>query len=312
MTTTIESPREAWLAERRTGLGGSDAAAALGLSPYKSPYDLYLEKRGESTDEVLLPERVRWGNRLEDAIAEEYMERTGRKVHRVNRILRHPEHNFILANLDRRIVGELRGLEIKNVDKDIARFSEEWGEPGTDAVPTVYLLQTQHYMAVTGWEAWDLAALVGGNELRVYTIPRDEELIEHMIAQESAFWENVVAGVPPDIRTIEEAKARYPVSQPKTIDATDSIAAIVSELRSLKATAKEAEEAMDEAQARVLAFLGDHDTLMHRGAAIATWKSSKSSKRLDAKAFEAAHPDLAAQYVREFVGARRFLVKGEK
>jgi putative phage-type endonuclease len=183
--------REQWLAERRHGVGGSDAAAALGLSPYKSTFELWLEKTGEvEPDDIDHVERVHFGRIMEDIIAREYARRMGVKVRRRNEILRHPKYPWMLANVDRIIDGQKRGLECKNVDAMAFRMGE-WGEPGSDEVPEDYLLQCQHYMVVLDYPEWHLAACVGGNRLEMFIIRRDAELAEMIIDGERDFWQRV-------------------------------------------------------------------------------------------------------------------------
>ncbi|MHB9836817.1 YqaJ viral recombinase family nuclease [Paraburkholderia terrae] len=183
--------REQWLAERRHGVGGSDAAASLGLSPYKSTFALWLEKTGEvEPDDIDHVERVHFGRIMEDIIAREYARRMGVKVRRRNEILRHPTYPWMLANVDRIIDGQKRGLECKNVDAMAFRMGE-WGEPGTDEVPEDYLLQCQHYMVVLDYPEWHLAACVGGNRLELFIIRRDPELAEMIIDGERDFWQRV-------------------------------------------------------------------------------------------------------------------------
>ncbi|MGH7714381.1 MAG: YqaJ viral recombinase family protein [Vulcanimicrobiaceae bacterium] len=308
MSVAEISTREAWLQARRSGLGGSDAAPAIGLSPYKTPHDLWLEKLGR-TEDTEQTERQRMGTRLEDVIADEYMERTGKTLHRVNRILRHPEHSWMIANIDRRIVGEKAGFEAKSVDKDAAR-SDEWGAPGTDEVPTYYLLQAAHYLAVTSYERFDLAALVGGNTLNIYVIRRDEELISTLIEMESKFWKHVVSETEPPVVSTEEAKRRWPQSVASKIVATPEIVEHCARLRTLKADLKRIEEEIEKADTPIRGFMGENDTLMHGDDVLATWKTSKPSTRFDAKRFAAENPDLCAPYQASFT-TRRFLLKGE-
>lgn len=182
--------------ERMAGIGGSEAAASVGLSKYQQPLGLYLIKTGEveppNLDDV---ERVHFGNVLEDVVGQEYMRREGKKVRRVNRHLAHKKYPWMLANIDRDVVGEKRGLEIKTADKWAAA---DFGEPGTDEVPQEYLIQCNHYMAVLDYPVWDLAVLIGGNEYRRYEIPRDEEFIEGLIEAEHNFWQHVLSKTPPD------------------------------------------------------------------------------------------------------------------
>jgi putative phage-type endonuclease len=183
--------REEWLQQRQQGIGGSDAAAAIGLSRFKTPYQLYLEKRGELAAENLDDKEViRFGNLMEEVIAREYARRNGVKVRRRNAILEHPKYPWMRANVDRLIEGQRIGLECKNVDAMAFRFGE-WGEPGTDEVPDEYLFQCVHYMAVLDYPEWHLAACVGGNKLKTYIVRRDPELEQMLIEQEHAFWTRV-------------------------------------------------------------------------------------------------------------------------
>lgn len=190
--------RDQFLAARMQGVGGSDAAAALGLSPFKTTYQLWAEKTGQLPAEDLdSVERVRFGVLLEDVIANEYAHRYGVKVRRSNQLLKNPAYPWMLANVDRKIEGQRRGLEIKNVDAMAFRLGD-WGEPGSDEVPESYLLQCLHYLIVTGFDEWHLAALVGGNRLETFVIRRDAALEELVITGEHAFWEHVEARQAPD------------------------------------------------------------------------------------------------------------------
>jgi putative phage-type endonuclease len=192
--------REAWLEERRTGIGGSDAAAALGQSPHMTALELYHIKLGtplapRETDD----ERTSFGQLMENVIAQQYARRFEVKLRRKNSIVRHPKYPWMLANVDRLIEGKRKGVEIKNVDSIAYRFNDEWGEPGSDQVPTPYLLQTAHYMCALDYPEWDLAACVGGNRLEVYHIVRDPELEEMLVDGEHEFWQHVIKGEPPEL-----------------------------------------------------------------------------------------------------------------
>jgi putative phage-type endonuclease len=187
--------RDEWLAQRMTGIGGSDAAAAIGQHPQRTPYELFLIKAGLAPDDVATIEdnaRMKFGRVLESVIAAEYAQENGVKVRRKNVIARHAKYPWMLANVDRLIEGRRVGLECKNVDSMIYRFGE-WGEAGSDEVPMPYLLQCVHYMAVMDYDEWHLAALVGGNSLQTYVVRRDRELEQMLIEGEHEFWMHVVA-----------------------------------------------------------------------------------------------------------------------
>src|SRR5206468_2944128 len=118
---------EAWLAQRKTGLGSSDAAAVCGVNPYSSAAGVFLEKTGR-LPEVLETEPMRWGTKLEDVIAEAYAEQTGRAVVKAPANLRHETHGFMIANIDRETAdSERKIVEIKNVS---VRQAKHWGDSG--------------------------------------------------------------------------------------------------------------------------------------------------------------------------------------
>lgn len=203
--------RDEWLALRNTGIGGSDAGTVLGVNRYKQPLQLYKEKRGEiEADDLSDKLAVRIGNGLEDYVAQLYSEETGRRVERCSTMLRHPEHPWMLGNLDRLVwegdkrpqhKGQIRTRHILECKTTLSRFidSEAWGPSGTDQVPIHYLAQCQHYMAVTGAELCDLAVLMSGPDFRIYQIKRDDDLIANMVEHEAAFWDRVQTGKAPEL-----------------------------------------------------------------------------------------------------------------
>src|SRR5690625_7660159 len=123
---TLGMSREEWLRERKTGIGGSDAAAVLGFSPWVSPFELYIDKTSDHVEEID-NEAIHWGNVLEDVVAEEFTRRTGIKVRRRNQIFRHKEHDWMIANIDSEVVGEraLHECKTKNECKDDQWAGEE-------------------------------------------------------------------------------------------------------------------------------------------------------------------------------------------
>ena len=194
LISTLDLPRDQWLEARRLGIGGSDAAAAVGLCRYKSPLELWLEKTGRKPGADLSDnDAVFWGTVLEPVVAEVYAEKTGAKVRRVNAILQHPEHSYMLANLDRLVSHPEDGsglLEVKTAGWRSAPFWEE-------GVPEGYQCQVLHQLAVTG-KAWaDVAVLIGGQDFRIYRIDRDEEQIDALVKLEAEFWQHVTDNTAP-------------------------------------------------------------------------------------------------------------------
>ena len=179
-----------WRQARKASIGGSDAAAILRLSDYSSPYTVWAEKTGripEKEDN----EAMRQGRDLEQYVADRFCEQTGKKVRRVNAIIKNDRYPFAHANIDRAVIGEHAGLECKTTSVlNLRKFAN--GE-----YPANYYVQCVHYMAVTGAEKWYLAVLVLGRDFLVYEIPRDDDEIAALMQSESEFWELVKCNTPP-------------------------------------------------------------------------------------------------------------------
>lgn len=207
------------LAERFTGLGGTDAAPALGLSPFKSPLELFLEKR-ERRASVAENEAMHWGKLLEPVIRDEYASRTKRIVRVQPATLRHPKYKFMIAHLDG-VTEDKRVFEAKT-----ARHGEGWGIAGTDEVPHHYLIQVQHYLAVTGYAVADVAVLIGGQDFRTYEVPADADLQQLVIEGEADFWSAVEKNEAPEPIFNAEGqlalmKRLYPGTDGSTLNATE-------------------------------------------------------------------------------------------
>jgi len=292
-----------WLDARRKGIGGSDAGAILGVNKYKTPLDVYLDKTGQAPD-IEDNDAMYWGRALEDIVAYEYAKRTGKKVRRNNAILVHPEHKFMLANLDREIVGEPGILEIKT-----AARADDWGEPGSDEVPESYLAQVMHYMAVTGAQFADIAVLIAGRKFQTYTIQRDDQLIEHMIDVERDFWENnVYRLVPPDAKTMADLNNRWRVDSGAALVASVELHQKIKFLQALRDKEKQIQEERKELEFMIKEEMAEMSEILDdQGNRLVTWKA-RQSKRFDTKKFRENHADLADQYTVEST-SRTFLLK---
>ncbi|AZN43381.1 YqaJ viral recombinase family nuclease [Paenibacillus albus] len=304
--------RETWLKLRKKGIGGSDAAAIAGMNPWKSPVAVFLDKTGQLPEQEA-GEPAYWGNVLEDVVAKEFAIRTGLKVQRSNKLYRHPNHPFMLGNVDRIVTdgNKRRGvLEVKTAN---AWAAEDWEDGKT---PDHYALQLQHYMAVLGLHYGHFAVLIGGNRFETRYVERDELVVKTLIAIEEDFWKNnVLKGIPPMVdgtgASTDLLNYLYPTSRPEHyLTLTDEQAPLITELRAAQAAAKDAEYRLDEAKNRIKAEMGDAEALLYGEEKVVTWKSHDET-RLDTKAIKAAEPDLYERYgITKPV--RKFLIKASK
>ncbi|PEM28248.1 YqaJ viral recombinase family nuclease [Bacillus wiedmannii] len=306
LVNTLNMDRAQWLQARTQGIGGSDVSAIAGLNKWKSAVQVFLEKTQAIEKEDIQSEAAYFGNVLEEVVAKEFAKRTDLKVQRRNAILQHPEYPWMLANVDRLIVGERVGLECKTASEYLKK---EWED---EEVPAAYLLQCQHYMAVTGYEAWWIAVLIGGNKFIHKKIERDEELIQYLIDIEKDFWlNNVEQNEPPmfdgsDAST-ELLKHLYPESIADSFVSLGKQEELLIEARDqVDREIKVLQEQKAEYENKIKAKLGTNEVGGTENYKI-YWKSY-TTNRFDSKRFKAEHPDLFEQYVKESK-SRKFTVK---
>jgi putative phage-type endonuclease len=294
--------RAAWLASRKQGIGGSDVAAILGLSPWKSAVDVFLDKTGQTPDSEE-NEAMYWGIVLEDVVAKEYARCNGAKVQRINQMLCHPEHPWMLANLDRVVVapgsiarwkdGKLLGadglLECKTAS---AYKADEWKAEDADAVPTCYAAQCFWYLAVTDAQWIDVACLVGGQRYVQKRIERDEAVIAHLIERCKAFWfDHVLTGLPPEPTSGEDAAALFGQDNGDMAEAEAGALELIYRAKDLKAQIAALELELDgDKKAGVLGvtgaiklLIGEKSGLQIGGKPLATWKKAKDGQKTDWK-----------------------------
>lgn len=299
----MEGPQ--WLEERRRGIGGSDVAAIMGLSPWKTPYQVYREKRKE-VDDWQGNEATDWGKRMEPAIRQWYSDTTGRCVRLPDKILFNSQYPFMLASLDG-FTDDLRGVEIKT-----ARSSKGWGAPGTNEIPDYYLLQVQHYMVVTGFEVFDVPVSIGGGSPELYEVPADKELQQMIIEAEEAFWQRVVDGNPPEPTTYADAVQRYgKIRAEGAIIASETALCCLRDLCAVRDQISALQAQEEELKGRLIITLGaSGDTLIdNSGSTLLTYKISNSRKTFDAKALEKDMPEIYQKYLKQSDPVRRFLLK---
>ncbi|MDD6571719.1 MAG: YqaJ viral recombinase family protein [Thermoflexaceae bacterium] len=201
---TKDLSREEWLKYRTGGIGGSDVSIIAGINPFKSVYQLWLEKTGQTEPEEQQSEYAHFGTLLEPIVRKEFMERTGIKVRQKHMLLQSEEFPFMYADVDG-VIHENGALCIFEAKTASAYKQDTWEEE----VPAPYILQVQHYMAVTGAKKTYIAALVGGNHFYYYEVLRDDEMIAKIVAMEKYFWETYVLGGVEPVPDGSEATTRY-------------------------------------------------------------------------------------------------------
>lgn len=286
--STVGMTREQWLAERRNGIGGSDVAGILGLSPWSSPFAVWADKTGR------LPEKedneaMRQGRDLEDYVAQRWCEVTGKKVRRDNKIIRNTDYPWALANIDRRVVGENAGLELKTTSvMNLKAFKN--GE-----YPASYYGQCMHYIAVTGADRWYLGVLVLNQGFYHFTIERDEAEISALMAAEHDYWQYVTNDTPPPIdggeATTEALETVYADTVPADEMDLFGMDAAMREITEYKASIKTLQDAVAERENKIKATLGEAEA-GRCGKHRVTWRK-QTRQTFDHKKLSEDYPALS-------------------
>jgi putative phage-type endonuclease len=309
--------RKEWLAERATGLGGSDAAAVCGCSPWATPLDVYWDKvgyldglAGRKDEETA---DMRRGTLLEPAVLQLYTDETGIIVRKPEAAMVSEQYPFMRANLDGLAVDQPLVIEAKT-----ARFkvppgggdvAKRWGDPWTAEIPLVYLFQVQHNMVVSKLDVCHVPVLFGDFDFAVYEVPADREFQELMIAEEERFWRMVEARTPPDPINDADVSKRWPISRPTQRKATQDALEIGGHLLAVREYFKKLEAFKESLEAELKRLMEEDEELVAGNEVICSWKTAKGRSMFDAKKFQAEHPDLYAQYAYQGAPSRRFLFK---
>ena len=287
--------REEWLKFRTGGIGGSDVPIIAGINPFKSVHQLWLEKTGQIEPEQTESEYAHFGTLLEPIIRKEFTERTGIKVRQKHMLLQSSEYPFMYADLDGVINegGELAIFEAKTA----SQYKMETWEEG---VPAGYILQVQHYMAVTGAKKTYIAALVGGNHFVYHVVERDEVMIAKIIAMEKYFWEtHVIGGVEPipdgSEATTNYFNSKFSESNGQIIELPEEALAICDEYERLSEQLKELETAKSAAANQLKSYLKEAEAGTVGDRKI-VWKQIFKSS-LDQKRLKEEKPDIYNGYV---------------
>ncbi|WP_300259405.1 lambda-exonuclease family protein [Clostridium sp.] len=297
-----------WLRERQKGIGGSDIGAILGLNKYKTAFEVYLEKTEPILEVGEQSESAYWGDQFEEVVAKEFEKRTGKKVRRDRRHFQNKDYPFMVANIDRRVVGEDAILECKTANQYLAK---EWE---SEEVPASYLVQVQHYLAVTGASKGYIAVLIGGQKFIWKEVERDNELIEYIIEAEKEFWNMVQEKTPPALDGSSAAEKwvneKYKnVNEGETINLDSSWRDLLNKRQELKDYRDDVDKQIKEIDNQLKQNIKHAEYANAPGYNISY--KLVSSKRLDGSKVKALLKDEYEDYLKETI-SRRLVIKEEK
>lgn len=295
--------------DRQSFIGGSDAAAVLGLSRWSTPLQVWAIKTGQIPEpDISSKIAVKLGLKLEDTVADFFADETGKKVRRCNETLYHPQYPFLAANIDRRVVGEESILECKTAS---AWKAKEW--QGED-IPQEYIIQCYHYLAVTGAKKAYIAVLIGNQDFQWKEIQRDEKLIKDMVKKEVDFWENfIVPKVMPAQIYCNDTETLYSLfpqeKEGSTVELGDDVDAMIESLQAQKQDCKTLEMYIEKQENEIKMMLKDAEIGLTPHHKI-SWKA-QSRKNIDTKKLREEMPEIAGKYERE-VSNRYFRISKNK
>lgn len=349
--TTSDFDRKEFILRRMQGIGGSDVAALVGLSPWTTPRDVWYSKVGHDGEGnpvdvfnlVTETDAMYWGRVLEDVVANEYALRTGCHVQATDYQFKgdpkkHPlAKNYFIANVDRLVgkkfndikpedspflineeTGQLFTDKLLECKTSSAYMKDNWGEDGSSDIPEYYMAQVQWYMGVTGCKSADLAVLIGSNDFRIYHLERNETVIEYLFTEADKFWtEYVLADVLPPPVNVDDSVSAFPRGEKrKKVFADELLEDACRQFNELRAQVESLEKQMDDLKMQICESMQDGTDLYgDDGRKLCTWSASSLSKKIDYKKIvEHLQPteDVLDLFTTEYQTSRRFSVAKPK
>lgn len=309
MSTTIIRPKDRaeWLKVRESGIGSSEVATIVGLNPWETPYQLWRRKVGIDPPKAE-NFAMKAGHYLEDAVSQFWMDATG------NRIIKRSAGDWIIRDNDRPYMqvspdrtywlGEGKGKGI--LECKTTQFKIE-----ADELPKHWLCQVQYQLGVAGYERGSIAWLCSGREFGYKNIALIPDFFGWLVEEVERFYtDNVIGKKEPKIIKVDDVLLKYNKHiGGKSIEVSDDVYEAYRKLKGVREEIKALEEREEELEGQLKMCFEDAEALTYGGETIATWKAPKPSPKFDAKAFQAAHPDMAQQFTHTVQGSRRFLLK---
>ena len=303
LVSTLNLPREDWLRHRKQGIGGSDAGAICGFNPYRTAMQVYYDKTADEIEDID-NEAMKQGRELEDYIAQRFAKETGKKVRRANAMFYDEKHSFMIADVDRMIVGENAGLECKTVSPYMAEY---WKD---NQIPLSYQMQCYHYMSVCNADRWYVAALIYGREFKIYTLERDDEIIANLIQLEEDFWNNHVQKRilpnPDGSKLADSVIAEYFKESSGAVIQLQGFDDKLKRREELVVLMDKMESEKRQIEQELKMYMGDAEKAENNLFRV-SWKAVVSH-RLDAKALQEQEPEVYQKFLKQ-TSSRRFTVK---
>lgn len=305
---TVETfaSKSAWLEKRKQGIGGSEVAAILGLDPYKTPYQVWREKRGLDEPNQIQNAYTIAGNRLEKVVVEYFEDETGYVIaHQENEFVHiaHEQYPYMFGSRDRMYynMGDLCILECKTTQKDVQK----------DDLPMTWFCQLQWYMGLYKCKKGAIAWLERGIRFDYVEIDFDADFFNYLVSEVKFFWENYVLGsLEPELKYVSDIERKFPFSKlGSVLEASDEMYEQYGKIKEIRSQIKE----LEEKEALLLdawkMMMKDSEAVIYAGATLATWKQDKGGVKFDKDKFEKENPQLYSKYCVAKTPTRRFLIK---
>ena len=303
LVSTLNLDKKEWLKYRKKGIGGSDAGAVCGLNPYRTAMQVYNDKTSDTIEEID-NEAMRQGREFEDYVARRFTEATGKKVRRANAMFCHESYPFMLADVDRMVVGENAGLECKTASPFMA---EHWKD---GKIPLSYQIQCYHYMTVCNADAWFIAVLIYGRDFKYYRLERDESMLADLVRIEQDFWESHVQKrilpEPDGSKLADSVIAEYYKNSVAEILPPKGFDDKLRRRQELKEDMEQMEREKKKIEQELKLYLGEAEQAENEQYRV-SWKSVSSS-RVDEARLKEEQPEIYAQY-QKVIQSRRLMVK---